>query len=182
MRHIIVVAVLALLAACSSLNLDTANRLRTLDYANDNLADLVLAFDLPRGVEPVKDRSTLIFDVTTPANGERHLRAVLVLADADETVGNLPPPAANRTYFLYGFSDKDKAALREAQAWARTLPAGGGTIKIAMAPRFCSVAPIDPQSTNVSVLIALPGVTGLAPLISNQKLSDAMAGASLPPC
>jgi hypothetical protein len=181
MRPIVVVAMLALLAACSSLNLGTANRLRTLDYANDNLADLVLAFDLPRGVEPVRDGSTLSFDVTTPSSGERHLKAVLVLADADEAAGSLPPPAANRTYFLYGFSDKDKAALREAQSWAKTLQPGGGTIKIAMAPRFCSVAPVDPQA-NVSVLIALPGVTGLAPLVSNQKLSDAMAGASLPAC
>jgi hypothetical protein len=171
------------LAACSSLNLQTANRLRTLDYINDDVASLVLAFDLPRGLEPQEGGSVLSFDITTATNGEKHLKAVLARADADEIAGTLPPPATSRVYFLFGFSDKDKATLREMQGWARALPAGsGGSIRIALAPRFCAIAPVDPGKVNVSVLIALPGETSLAPLIDNQKLADALAGSELTPC
>jgi hypothetical protein len=171
------------LAGCSSLNLDTANRLRTLDYLHDDIASLVLAFDLPRGVEPLQGGSVLSFDATTTNAGERHLKAVLERADADELAGSLPPPARNRVYFLFGFSDKDKEALRSSQQWARTLPSGsGGTITVSLSPVFCTIAPVDPATTNISVLIALPGETSLAPLISNQKLSEALKGAELKPC
>jgi hypothetical protein len=183
MRHLFAAVALLGLAACSSLNLETAKRLRTLDYLNDDVASLVLAFDLPRGLEPEAGGSVLSFDVTTASAGEKHLKAALVRADADDIAGTLPPPAASRVYFLFGFSDKDKATLREMQAWARALPPGsGGGIKIALAPRFCTIAPVDPTRANVSVLIALPGETSLAPLINNQKLADALAGAELKPC
>jgi hypothetical protein len=183
MRRLIAGLALLGLAACSSLNLETANRLRTLDYVKDDVASLVLAFDLPRGLEPVEDGSILSFDVTTASGGNKHLDAVLARADADEIAGALPPPAANRVYFLFGYSDKDKAALRDMQAWARALPPGsGGGIKFALATRFCTIAPLDPSRANISVLIALPGQSSLAPLINNQKLADALAGADLKPC
>ncbi|HWA19313.1 MAG TPA: hypothetical protein VG757_09975 [Devosia sp.] len=171
------------LAACSSLNLQTASRLRALDYINDDIASLVLAFDLPRGLQPEEGGSVLSFDVATATGGEKHLNAVLVRADADEIAGTLPPPATNRVYFLFGFSDKDKTALREMQSWARALPAdSSGAVKVALAPRFCSIAPVDLAKANVSVLIALPGESSLAPLIDNQKLADALAGSELGSC
>ena len=176
-------AAMLVLAGCSSLNLDTANRLRTLDYLHDDIASLVLAFDLPRGLEPKTDGSVLTFDVTTASAGERHLKAVLERADADEVAGMLPPPARDRVYFLFGFSEKDKAALRSSQQWARALPAGsGGSIKVSMSPAFCTFAPLDPTTTTVSVLIASPGETSLAPLISNQKLSETLKGAAPEAC
>ena len=111
-----------LLAGCTSLSLDGAAGPRALDYVNDDIAGLVLAFDVPLSLEPVPEASVLSFDVTTPANGERHVRAALVRADAGEAAGGLPPPGTDRTYYLFGFSEADKAAIREAQAWARSLP------------------------------------------------------------
>jgi hypothetical protein len=183
MRQLQVLIVALLVAGCSSLNLDTVNRLRTLDYLHDDIASLVLAFDLPRGVEPRADGSVLTFDVTTASAGERHLKAVLQRADVDEVAGMLPAPARERVYFLFGFSDKDKAALRSSQEWARALPSGsGGSIKVSLSPAFCAIAPVDPLTTNISVLIALPGETSLAPLISNQKLGEALKGAPLEAC
>lgn len=176
---------LLLLAACTSLSLDTAARLRALDYLNDDIASLVLAFDVPEAIEPVADGSTLSFDITTPGNGERHIRAVLARAEAGEIAGSLPPPAGDRTYYLFGFSDADKAQLREAQAWARTLPTGNNSLAIGLAPRFCRTAAVDPANVRISVLIALPGTTSLAPLINGESLANLLAQSpdkTLPEC
>ena len=98
-------AVLLALAACSSLPLGTANRLRSLDALNDDLASLLIAFDVPLSLEPIPDGSTLSFDITTPASGSRHIKAVLIETDADDLAGTLPPPSDERNYFLFGFSE-----------------------------------------------------------------------------
>lgn len=176
---------LAALAACSSIPLGTAAKLRGLDYLNDDVASLLLAFDLPPSLEPVQGASTISFDITTPASGERHIKATLVAADAGDLAGTLPPPSGERNYYLFGFSDPDKQAIREAQAWARTLPAGNNALSISLAPRLCRTEPVDPAKTTVSALIALPGAPGLAPLLSNQPLSTVLASAPIkdvPPC
>lgn len=178
-------AALLMLAGCTSLSLDTAARLRSLDYLNDDLAGLLLAFDLPAALEPVPAGSVLNLDVTTPASGERHIRAALVVADASEIAGTLPPPADARSYYLFGFSDADKAAIREAQAWARTLPPGNNAMTISLSPGICRTAAIDPERVSVSVLVALPGATGLAPLIASQSVKSLLAAApikDLPAC
>ncbi|MHB1111315.1 MAG: hypothetical protein ACYCZU_13500 [Devosia sp.] len=65
---------------------------------------------------------------------------MLARAESGEVAGSLPPPAGARTYYLFGFSDADKTALSEAQAWARTLPAGNNSLAISLAPRFCRTA------------------------------------------
>lgn len=183
----IVVAALAVsaLAACSSIPIGTAGKLRGLDYLNDDVASLLLAFDLPPALEPASEASTLSFDITTPSSGERRIRATLVAADAAELAGTLPPPSGERNYYLFGFSDPDKQAIREAQAWARTLPPGNNTLSIALSPKLCRTETIDPARTTVSALIALPGAPGLAPLLSNQPLSTVLASAPIkdvPPC
>lgn len=180
-NRIIASLLLFALAGCTSLSLDTAAKLRALDYLNDDIASVVLAFDLPLSVEPAIEGSVLSFDVATPANGERHLKAALVRAEAGEIAGSLPPPAAERTYYLFGFSEADKTALREAQAWARTLPQGGGnTLAVNLVPRFCRVAAVDPAQVRVSVLVALPGATSLAPLISSERLATLLAQSGNP--
>lgn len=173
------------LAACSSIPIGTASKLRGLDYLNDDVASLLLAFDLPPALEPVQNASTLNFDITTPSSGERHIKATLVAADAADLAGTLPPPTGDRNYYLFGFSDPDKQAIREAQAWAKTLPAGNNALSISLAPKLCRTEAIDPAKTTVSALVALPGATGLAPLLSNQPLSTILANApikDIPPC
>ena len=161
------------LAACSSIPIGTASKLRGLDYLNDDVANLLIAFDLPQSLEPLPDGSTLSFDAKSPS-GERHIKATLVPADADDLAGTLPPPADNRNYYLFGFSDADKQAIREAQASLR--PAGHDTlISISLNPRLCRTEPIDPARVTVSALIALPGVSGLSPLLSNMPLSTVLA-------
>lgn len=186
-RTIRIAASIALLtlAACSSLPIGTASSLRGLDYLGDDIASLLLAFDVPLTLEPIPDGSVLNFDVTTPASGERHIRAVLTETDASDLAGTLPPPADQRNYYLFGFSEADKAAIRETQAWARTLPPGSNAMTISLSPGFCRTAEIDPTKVSVSVLVALPGTTGLAPLISSQSVKDLLAAApikDLPAC
>lgn len=164
-----------LLAACSSIPIGTGDKLRGLDYLNDDIASLLLAFDLPPSLEPAPGGSTLSFDIRTPGSGEKHVNATLVIADADELAGTLPPPSGERNYYLFGFSDADKAAIREAQAWAKALPQGNNALSVSLSPRLCSTEPIDPTKTTVSALIALPGATRLTPLISNMSLSAVLS-------
>lgn len=168
-----------LLAACSSIPIGTGDKLRNLDYLNDDIASLLLAFDLPTSLEPAPAGSTLSFDIKTPASGEKHITATLIPADADELAGTLPPPSGERNYYLFGFSDADKAAIRAAQAWARTLPSGANALSISLSPSLCRTEPIDPAKTTVSALIALPGATGLSPLLSNVPLSAVLSQAPI---
>jgi hypothetical protein len=178
-------AMVLAVAACSSIPIGTGERLRNLDTLNDDIASLLLAFDLPPALEPAPEGSTFSFDITTPASGEKHVKATLIRADAGEAAAALPPPTGERNYYLFGFSDADKAAIRAAQAWARTLPPGANALSISLAPRLCRTEQIDPARTTVSALIALPGTPGLSPLISNMPLSSVLAQSptkDVPPC
>lgn len=173
------------LAACSSLNSGTARQLRSIDFLQDDIASVVLAFDVPVTLEPIPDASLFRFDLVVPGYGERHLAPVLVRGDASAAAGTLPPPAEGRTYYLFAFSEADQRALREAQAWA-----GGATTpvppRVALEPRFCSTtAAPDLHKTRVSVLVALPGSGAMAPLIHNARVDELLAGtgsSGLPPC
>lgn len=184
-RIVVAALVASALAACSSIPIGTAGKFRGLDYLNDDVASLLLAFDLPPALEPLQNASTLSFDITTPSSGERHITATLVAADPGDLAGTLPPPSGDRNYYLFGFSDPDKQAIREAQAWVRTLPPGNATLSIGLAPKLCRTEPIDPARITVAALVALPGAPGLAPLLSTQPLSTVLANAPIkdvPPC
>lgn len=176
------------LAACSSLSMPTAAKLRALDYLNDDIAGLLLAFDVPETLEPVPDASGFSFTVSVPGKGERKVSAVLTRGDASEAAGTLPPPEEGRTYYLFGFSEADKAKLREAQAWARGIAETGvapNTPVISISPRFCRTDAVDAASTKVSVLVALPGNVALEPLLQRQSLATLLAstgGGELPAC
>jgi hypothetical protein len=176
-----ILALLAVLtlAACSSIPIGTVAGLRALDYLNDDLSSLLVAFDVPLSLEPIPNASALNFDITTPSGGERHIKAMLAETDPGDLAGTLPPPADGRNYYLFGFSNADKAAIREAQAWAKTLPAGSNTVTLSLSPSFCRTAQIDPEKTTASVLVALPGAPSLAPLISNQSLKTLLAAAPI---
>lgn len=168
-----------LLAACSSIPIGTGDKLRNLDYLSDDIASLLLAFDLPPSLEPTPTGSTLSFDIRTPASGEKHITATLIPADAGELASTLPPPMDERNYYLFGFSEADKAAIRAAQSWARTLPPGANALSISLSPSLCRTEPIDPAKTTLSALIALPGESGLSPLLSNVPLFAVLSQAPI---
>lgn len=163
----------------------TAAKLKALDYLNDDLGSLVLAVDVPETLEPAPRGSTFSFAVRIPGKGERKVEAVLEPGDASEIAGTLPPLGNARTYYLFGFSEADKALLREAQAWARGIAETGvapDTPVIAIAPRFCRSDVIDMAATRVSVLIALPGSPALEPLLREQSLAALLGTSDLPAC
>jgi hypothetical protein len=185
LRMVAAVLVAAGMAGCSSLSMPTAAKLKALDYLNDDLGSLILAVDVPETLEPMPGGSTLSFVVSVPGKGERKVEAVLEPGDASEVAGTLPPPGNERTYYLFGFSDADKARLREAQAWAKEIAQTGvapNTPVIAITPRFCRSDVIDVAATKVSVLIALPGSPALEPLLQGQSLAALPGGLDLPAC
>lgn len=170
-----------MLAACSSVPLGTAQKLRGLDVVNDDIAGLLFALDLPLSLEPSSGVSTVGIDIASPS-GERLIKAVLVRADADELAGTLPPPADNRVYYLFKFADTDKQAIREAQAWVRTMAPGSARLSVLVNPALCRTEAVDPARTYISALVALPGATGLAPLLANVPLGKVKGGRDVPPC
>lgn len=181
--------VLAGLAACSTLNLPTARALRQVDILTDDVGALIVALDLPSTVAPLPFGVVITIIATTPSNGERLIEAALAPADAEAVIGSLPPPGRERAYYLFGFSDDDKAKLAEAQSWARSLPGGftgaGGGLSLSVDPQLCALAPVDPAQTQFSVLIALPGASNLEPLFENARLADLLARSNetqLPAC
>ena len=181
---IVAVAGLAL-AACSSLSIPGRQALRNLDYVNDDVANLVIAFDLPETIEPMTEGPALRFAVRSASGETRDLRAVLVRSDAGEVAGTLSPPVDGRVYYLFGFDEADKTTVRATQAWAKSQPQGqGGALGITFEPRFCATETLDPTKVRFSVLVALPGSPPLAPLVRDQQLSAALeaTGTALPIC
>ncbi len=85
-RPLIAGAVAILLAGCSSFSVPPSTgpaSLRALDYASDDLAGVVFAFDLPEGVQPLIGGTALSVEATSAA-GARRVRAVLQPADFGE--------------------------------------------------------------------------------------------------
>jgi hypothetical protein len=183
-------ALAATLTGCMSINLGASSQVRALDYLNDDIASLVLAFDVPQKLETLPERSVLRIDAVIPGQGERHIVAALQRADADAIADALPPPGAERSYYIFALSELDQAAIREAQDWARQALAGtggdaAGSLGVTVSPVFCAAEPFSPQYENFSVLIALPGADALEPLISRQRLDDFMSAsgiANMPEC
>jgi hypothetical protein len=169
LRFAVALLALAALSGCSSIPVGSGPPQRMLDTRSD-LTTLVLAFDLPRGVEPVERSSILSFDAG-PAEGGRHLELGLVRVDAGDVTDILPPPGSQRVYYLLGFAEAGKAALRDAQAWAR---AEGITPTVALAPRFCHVTALDPAAVSVAVLGVLPGETAPSVVLERQVLADVL--------
>jgi len=171
MRNLVAaLAVTALLAGCtaSSVNTTTAAKVSAIDYANDDVGSMLIAFDVPLTLEPVPNGSTMTFNV-----GDRTLTAVLARADLDEVAGTLPPPDSDRTYYLFGFSEADKARIMSMQHDAKVLPVASMTV--GLSPLFCRTEEIDPAKVKFSVLLALPGSNGkMESLIKNSTLKDAL--------
>lgn len=181
-RLIAALAVTAALAGCtaSSVNPTTAAKVSAIDYANDDVGSMLIAFDVPLTVEPVPNGSKMVFTL-----GDKTFSATLARADLDEVAGTLPPPKTDRTYYLFGFSEADKSRIKTLQHDAAVL-GGASTLAVGLSPSFCRVEEIDPAKTRFSVLLALPGSGGkLEPLISNSTVEAALATApvkELPLC
>jgi hypothetical protein len=182
MRRLIAGLFLTLVAGCSSFGPETPPALRALDPLHDDIAGLLIAFDLPRGVGPVLKASTLSLDI---AGAEpRHLKATLIEADADDVAGNLPPPPRGHAYYLLGLAPPDQAAIRKAQA-AVSAAVPASAVTLAIVPHLCVAGPLDPATATISVLVALPGGPHLAPVVDNETVAAATAAAgmsSLPAC
>ena len=178
--RILAIAGLLLLASCSSFGPSTPPSLRALDPLHDDLGNLLIAFDLPRGLGPVVGGSSLTLSVV----GAKPVRAMLAAADADAVAGNLPPPANGHAYYLFSIAPTDEPALHAAIAAALAAnPAGAGTANLAVAPALCTSGGIDTGKAVISVLAALPGGPHLSPLVDHRVLGDLLGPAvTLPAC
>ena len=174
-----VVALLLAVAACSSIPIGMGERQHGLDGLNDDLAGALLALDLPQVLEPVAGGTVLNLDITSASGGERHIKAVLGTADPGDLAGLLPPPADGRSYYLFGLAPADQQAVREAQAWARSLPPEAATLTLGLSPSLCRTDAIDMQKTMVSALVALPGSGRVAPLLGPVSLTTVLATAPI---
>jgi hypothetical protein len=180
-RWIAALGTTLLLAACSTLGLPTAPA-TSLDPLRDDVASLLIAFDLPRGLGPAAG-SLFTFDVANGGPGE-HLRLTPLQADVDEVPANLPPPGAGRAYYLFAFTETDKFAIRAAQASAQARGATARSVTIGMVPKLCTAGTLDPNFTTLSVLAVLPGRSPL-PFIDAQPLSALLqqpGSTQMPPC
>ena len=158
------------LAACSTVGVPSGPASRGLDPLHDDVASLVVAFDLPAGLGPAKG-SLFTFDV---GNGgpQEHLRLLLVLADLDAVPSALPPPGQGRAYYLFSFAEPDKAAIRAAQAAANARAVSADGVRLGVIPKLCSSGALDPNQVTVSVLAALPNQNGLARFVDHQLLAQ----------
>ena len=139
-----------------------------LDALNDDVAGALLAGGM-----------VLSLDVTSNGGGERRVTAVLGTADPGDLAGLLPPPADGRIYYLFGLAAADQQAVREAQVWARGLPAGAAQVTLGLSPSLCRTDTIDTEKTMVSALVALPGTGRVASLLGPVSLATVLAAAPI---
>lgn len=137
----------------------------------------MIVLDLPGSLEPVPDASIVAFKLTAKGGDIRRIDALLVPADAEGVMETLPPPATDRTYYLFGFSPKDQQKLREAQEWAGAQSAVD--VQIDLLPALCNTEQIDQATTRFSVLAAVSGAK-LAPLRSNMSVAEMVAARNRP--
>lgn len=178
---------LAAVAACSTLSVGTVARLRALDLLNDDIAELVLALDVPVALVPQPDKSRFVLSATQDNGTLTSTEVMLVRADAQDMAERLPPPAQDRGYYLFGFADADQQRLRSMQAELRDLQASGGhaRVEVSLNMNFCILAEIDPATTTFSAHVALPGTDRLEPLIHGETIANLLANSgqgSLEPC
>ncbi len=156
-----------LLAACSTIGIPSGPTGK-LDLLRDDLANMLIAFDLPRGLGPAKG-SLFTFDVANGGPAE-HLRLVPVQANIDEVPRDLPPPAIDRAYYLFAFTETDKYAIRSAQMSAQQRGASANNVTVGVVPKLCTAGTVDAATTTVSVYAVLPG-RGAMPFLNQQLLS-----------
>jgi len=171
MRFVFAALLTLLLAACSTLGVNGPGANGALDPVHDDVASLLIAFDLPRGLGPNNAAGQLFtFDVANGGPSE-HLRATLLPADFDEVANRLPAPAEGRQYYLYQLSEQSKAQIRAAQATAAARGITAASIQLGIVPHLCSAGPVDKNALTVSIFATLPGRTGLLPFMDRETLA-----------
>jgi hypothetical protein len=182
MRRSLRLAILAAasaLTACSSFGPSAPPTLRALDPLKDDVAGLLIAFDLPRGVGPMPGASVLTYTIPSA----RPIKAALVPADAEDEASQLPPPGNGRAYYFFALPPASQTAIRTAAAGARAANLSSANVAVAVAPGLCESAVLDPTRISISVLVAQPAGPRLAPLIDHRVLADLVGpAAKLPPC
>jgi hypothetical protein len=171
-----------LLVACSTVGIPTGPSTTVLDPLRDDVASLLIAFDLPRGIGPAKG-SLFTFDVANGGPSE-HLRLTPPQADIDEVPANLPPPGVDRAYYLFALTETDKFAIRQAQAAALSRGVTAKNVTLGMVPKLCTAGTVDPNLVTVSVLAVLPGKAPQA-FLNRQLLSVLLqqpGSTQMPPC
>lgn len=155
---------LALLAACSTVGPPAE---RPIDPLLDDVASLVIVFDLPRGLAPTPN-STFTFSLAQ--GGIEPLQVTPVPAEIDALPVGVPPPGADRAYYFFVFTPDDIQKLRDAQISAQLANAQSDDVSIRFIPKLCYSGVADGRAT-VSVLAVLPGRNPQA-LIRNARLAD----------
>jgi hypothetical protein len=172
-------AVLLALCACSSFGPGATPPQRPLDSLHDDVAGLLIVFDLPRGLGPMPGASILTFATSTT----RPVKAVLIPADVDETAGQLPPPGNGRAYYFLALSPADQISIRTMQAGARGANLVPANVTLTVLPSLCESEVVDPRLASISVLLAAPAGQRLAPLIDHRLVADVIGVAGkLPAC
>lgn len=185
MRRLTPLLLVLLLAACSTVGLPiNAPGGRTLDPLHDDVASMLVVFDLPRGLGPSAAGELFTFDA---ANGgpQEHLRLSMVPADADQIGANLPAPEEGRQYYLFGLSEPDKASLRAAQASAQARGVTSNNITVGIVPHLCTSGVVDPNVLTVSIFGGLPKQTRFTPFVDHQLLAEVLkqpGSTQMPPC
>ena len=168
-RTILAAWALLVLTACSTVGVGPGPGGNTLDPLRDDIASMLIAFDLPRGLGPAKG-SLFTFDAANGGPAE-HLRLTPLQADVDTYPANLPPPSVDRAYYLFAFSEIDRQAIRNAQLSAQQRGATAQNVTLGMIPKLCTAGTVDPNLVTVSVFAILPGRAPL-PFLNRQLLSQ----------
>ena len=173
MRFLFAIALTLVLAGCSTLGVNSTSPASSLDPVRDDVASLLIVFDLPRGLGPATSVQLFTFDVPNGGPSE-HLRAPLVQADADQAAAGLPPPADGRAYYLFALSEPSKGQIRAAQAAAQSRGIPGTSIQLGIVPHLCSSGPVDQNVLTVSIFASLPGRSGLYPFMNHTPLATVL--------
>lgn len=167
-RLIVGVFAALVLAACSTVGPGPAPS-SALDPLRDDVASLLIAFDLPRGLGPAKG-SLFTFDVANGGPAE-HLRLTPLQAEIDGLPPNLPPPGVDRAYYMFAFSAADKQTIRNAQLTAQARGANSQNVTVGFIPKLCTAGTVDPNLVTVSVYAVLPGRSPL-PFLNRTVLAQ----------
>ncbi|HEU5095520.1 MAG TPA: hypothetical protein VFT77_10205 [Reyranella sp.] len=174
MRLLLAIALSLLLAACSGTGPDFSSHGPSFDPSKDDVADLLIVFDLPRGLGTNNTAGQLFTFDAAQGGPNEHLRLTLMPADGDQVMSSLPPPADGRSYYLFQLAPQAKSQILAAQQSAQARGVPGSSIQLGIVPHLCSSGPVDQNAATVTISAVLPGKTGLLPFINNEPLAQVL--------